>query len=212
MSLRHSASCATQPTEDTTQDFFVDVFQDNIVIIQIAWRDGVLGGGRRRRCRFGPCCRGRSWHLQGELSMVREPVVAVIMRPREKKVILLRLADIDQAIAAHEIEFFAFLYAGLTMPCPLMDYVRVFPLMRGQACQNRFHLLRSKERSATSATKFREALVELGITMNHYCHTLPPLPKINVHVSSHYRIAHTVCPSSMSYISAIVVLETEHLA
>jgi len=63
--------------------------------------------------------------------MMREPVIAVIMRPCEKKVILLRLTDIDQAIAAHEIEFVAFLYAGLTVSCPLMDRVRVFPLMSG---------------------------------------------------------------------------------
>src|SRR5215510_13472850 len=196
MSLRHSASCATQPTEDTTQDFFVDVFQDNIVIIQIAWRDGVLGGGRRRRCRFGPCCRGRSWHLQGELSMVREPVVAVIMRPREKKVILLRLADVDQAIAAHEIKFFAFLYPSLTVPCPFIDRIKMSPLMRGQARENRFHLLRSEERSATSTTEFREALLELGITMNHYGHTLTPLPKITVHVSRRCRIASPIPPGN----------------
>ena len=135
--------------------------------------------------------------------MVREPVVAVIMRPREKKVLLLRLADINQAIAAHKIEFFAFLYAGLTVPCPFVDLVRVLPLMRGQTRQNRFYLLRSKERSATSATKFREALVELGITMNHYCHTLPPLPKINMHVSRRCRTAHTLRPSPMSSITAI---------
>src|SRR5882724_11909937 len=35
------ASCSTQPTEDTTQDFVVDVFQDNIVIIQVARRYSV---------------------------------------------------------------------------------------------------------------------------------------------------------------------------
>ena len=131
--------------------------------------------------------------------MVREPVIAVIMRPREKKVILLRLADVDQAIAAHEIEFFAFLYPGLTVPCPFMDLVRVFPLMRGQARKNRFHLLRSEERSATSATEFREALVELGITMNHYGHTLPPLPKITVHVPA--LSAHTVRLPHVIYLS-----------
>jgi hypothetical protein len=91
---RHGASCATQPTEDTAQDFFVDVFQDDIVIIQVAWRDGVLCRGRHRLHRGGPCCRGRSWHLQGEIAVVREPVIAVIMRPREKKVILLRLTDL----------------------------------------------------------------------------------------------------------------------
>src|SRR5712691_2013842 len=87
----HGASCFTQPTKDTTQDFFVDVFQDNIVIIQVAWRrDGVPCSGRHRRCRFGPCYRERSRHLQGEIAVVREPVIAVIMRSREQKVILLR--------------------------------------------------------------------------------------------------------------------------
>ena len=64
------------------------------------------------------------------------------------------------------------------MPCPFVDRVRVSPLMRSQASENRFHLLRSEERSAASSTEFREALLELGITMNHYGHTLPPLPKI----------------------------------
>jgi hypothetical protein len=115
--------------------------------------------------------------------VVREPVIAVIMRPREKKVILLRLADIDQAIAAHEIEFFAFLYAGLTVSCPFVDLVRVLPLMRGQTRENRFHLLRSEERSATGPTEFRKAFLELGITMNHYCHTLPPF--LNIIYLSH---------------------------
>ena len=61
------------------------------------------------------------------------------------------------------------------MPCPFVDCVRAFPLVRSQAHKNRFHLLRSEERSTTSATKFGETLVELGITMNHYGHTLPPL-------------------------------------
>ena len=113
--------------------------------------------------------------------MVREPMIAVIMCPREEKVKLLRLADVDQTIATYEIKFFAFLYPGLTMPGPFVDRVRVSPLMRGQTRENRFHLLRSEERSAASATEFREALVELGITMNHYGHTLSPLPKITVH-------------------------------
>jgi hypothetical protein len=44
--------------------------------------------------------------------------------------------------------------------------------------------------------------VELGITMNHHCHTPPPLPKLTVHVSTHCT-AHTVRPAPMSYISAI---------
>jgi hypothetical protein len=35
-------------------------------------------------------------------------VVAVIVRPHEQKIIVLPLVDIDQAIATHKIEFFAF--------------------------------------------------------------------------------------------------------
>src|SRR5437660_12682364 len=109
--------------------------------------------GRLRRRWFGPCCYRRSRHLQGEIAVVRQPVITVIMRSREQKVILLRLVDVDQAITAHEIEFLAILYAGLTVPCPFVDLVRVRPLVRGAAAQNRLHLLRSEARSATSATE-----------------------------------------------------------
>src|SRR5512145_2751008 len=90
-----AASCATQSTEDTTQDFFVNVFQDNIVIIQVVLWDGGLCS-LRHLCRRGrPCGRGRFWHLQGEIAVMREPAIAVIMRPCKKKIILLRLVDVD---------------------------------------------------------------------------------------------------------------------
>ena len=75
--------------------FFVNVFQDNIVIIQVVWWDGVLCSGRYLRRRCGPCGRECFWHLQGEIAVVREPAIAVIMRPCKKKVILLRLVDVD---------------------------------------------------------------------------------------------------------------------
>src|SRR5512145_842257 len=90
-----AASCATQSTEDTTQDFFVNVFQDNIVIIQVVGWDGWLCSLRHlcRRCR--PYSRRRFWHLHGEIAVVREPAIAVIMRLCKKKVILLLLVDVD---------------------------------------------------------------------------------------------------------------------
>ena len=118
--------------------------------------------------------------------------MAIVMRAGKEKEIMVAFLDIDQAIAAHEIEFFAFLYPGLAMPCPFVDHVRMSPLMRDQAREDRFHLLRSEKRSTASSTESREALLELGITMNHYGHTLSPLPKITVRVPRRCRIASPV--------------------
>jgi hypothetical protein len=81
-----------------------------------------------------------------------------------------------------------------------MDRIGVFALIGGQARENRFHLLRGKEGSATSPTEFRKALVELGITMNHSGHTLSLLPTITLHRPKH-------CHSQFSG-----PLETEHAA